>query len=735
VNIKKARPPEERRDPIADMAYILRRAGRETFDGKGEWENCMCALVSVLDPRVRTYRLLEALPYRKSYLDQADILNALSNLGYYARRAETTLDSLDPRLLPCLFVAGEGGPAVIFEEDDAALRYYKKGATKRIRREEAGGVRGTAWFFERYDENRAATSKFRRLGSGMGWFRALTGRFYGTLGQIFLAGLALNIIALTTPLYTMLVYDRVIASGTVSTLPMLVLGVAISIWFEWMLRGIRSRGLSWLAARMDNVVSNRIFSHLIGLPATLIERASVAAQIARIKTFESVRDFFSGSVFLSMLEMPFVVIAALAIYAIAGPLVFVPVSMIAVYGLLFYVIHRRVRSSIRLAAKASSTKQQFTIETFEKIKGLRCYGLTEIWREKYRDLSGKEMLSQFHLSWLGMVGETCANAVTLFAAVATVGFGAHLIWQGQMTTGALVASMILVWRILTPFYSLCTMIPRLEQIRNSILQVDKLMDIETEEMEARTAARLPKMRGRVTFNHAGLRYSDEGDFVFENLSFDAKLGEIAVITGENGAGKSSLLKLIKGLYTAQNGSVQIDGFDIRQLDAPDLRRQIAYVPQNPDFFQGTILENLRIGNPLAGEEDIQRALQTADVWEDILTLPAGLNTIVGRYGHTALPSGFTARLSLARAYLHSAPILLIDELPNALLSGRTGKNLKDYLARMKGRRTAIVVSYREDFMNLADKLILLRRGEMPITGPRDDIMNLRPETFTTKEAA
>ena len=157
---------------------------------------------------------------------------------------------------------------------------------------------------------------------------------------------------------------------------------------------------------MDNIVGNRIFAHLIGLPPVLIERASVAAQVARIKTFESVRDFFSGSVFLSMLELPFVAIAALAIYAVAGPLVLVPVAMVACYALLFWIVHKKVKVLIRLAAKTSSARQQFAIETFEKIQGVRGNGLSKIWESKFRDLSGREMVAHFKLNWIGLIAPT-----------------------------------------------------------------------------------------------------------------------------------------------------------------------------------------------------------------------------------------------------------------------------------------------------------------------------------------
>jgi ABC-type multidrug transport system fused ATPase/permease subunit len=172
--------------------------------------------------------------------------------------------------------------------------------------------------------------------------------------------------------------------------------------------------------------------------------------------------------------------------------------------------------------------------------------------------------------------------------------------------------------------------------------------------------------------------------------------------------------------------VRIDGFDIRQLDAPDLRRQIAYVPKHPHFFNGSVIENMRLSNPTASEEDVIKALELADAWNDIKKLPQKLDTIIGSHGKTKLTSSLATRLSLARAYLHPASILLIDELPNALLSSKAGQNLKEYLVRAKGKRTILLCAYREDFMRLADTIVWLRGLQAPITGSTDilfDMMN------------
>lgn len=714
--------PAAPRDPVADMMSVLYQTGHADHETGSPWENCLCAALLTLEPSCKTYRLLESMPYGKHGLDETGLLNTLAHLGYFARHTRQALRDIDPRLLPALFIDNNGRPSVVIEKSDETARLYMDSGIVTVNMAKGGSTMGTCWFFEKYDENRSAMSKFMRAGSGKSWFRAVLSRFKGTLIQVLVSGLMINLIALGTPLFIILIYGRVIASGSADTLPMLALGMAITIVLEFFFRRSRSKALSWLAARMDNIVGNRIFAHLVGLPAELIERASVAAQIARIKTFESVRDFFSGSVFLSMMEIPYVVLALLAMTAVAGKLVLVPLLIGCAYIGLFMMVHRKVKVVIRLAAKASSARQQFTIESFEKLRSIRSQGLTRLWQKKFRELSGHEMAAHFQLNWLGMVAETCAHTLTLMAAVLTIGLGVLMIWSGSMGTGALVASMILVWRILTPFYSMCTMIPRLEQLRNSIVQVNTLMDIDTEAMQGKTASRLPRMRGGIDFSHVTFRYNEKADPVLKGFTMTVKPGDTVIVTGENGSGKSTLLKLLKSLYKVSEGSLLIDGFDIRQLDAPDLRRQIAYVPQNPDFYNGTIIENMRVGNPLATEEDIMNALDMADARADIEALSDGIHTVIGRYGSTALQSGLQTKLSLARAYLHPAQIMLIDEIPNTLLSGRLGKNLREYMISIKGRRTCIMVSYREDFMRIADTVAVLKRGEPAQIGVHKDII-------------
>lgn len=701
------------------MELLLAKLVEAGFVIDQDWEATLCSFITLYESNSDLLKIKQALPAKGEPLDENATLNAIANLGYYCRTYKPSNGPIDDRLWPALWISTKAKNYFILGRNDSNnLKVFdiSKRQITVINDDEVNS--GKIWLFSVYEEQRQATSKFRRNASNLSWFRALLQRFKPIYIQLFVAGFILNLIALAAPLFIMVVYDKVVGTGAIETLPMLAFGAALAILLEWKLREVRSRGLSWLAGRLDNIVSNRIFSHLLGLSPALIEKASVASQIARIKTFESIRDFFCGSAFLSFLELPFVIIAITAVSVVAGSLAWVPVAMTLAFLALFKIMHRKIKVAIRLAAKATSARQQFVLETFEKREEIRICGLHEKWQQKFRHLSGREAMSHFRLNWQGQISETFAHGLTLIAVVATLGIGVKLIWAGEISSGALVASMILIWKILTPFYSLCTMIARFEQLRNSIDQINDLMDIKSEAEEAKSFSRLPVISGGLSFHHVGFRYSAESDEVFKNLSFTVEPGDLVVITGDNGSGKASILKLIQSMHLATSGAIRIDGFDIRQLNTLDLRARIAYVPKNPYFFEGTIRENLSFANITATETQMINALKMSDAWDEIYSLPKQLDTVIGNQGGMKICRNLALRISLARGYLHPSKILLIDELPSSLLNSRTGELLRAYLDKQKGHRTVIICTYRHDYMKLSNIIINLKGLADPLVRTR-----------------
>ena len=247
------------------------------------------------------------------------------------------------------------------------------------------------------------------------------------------------------------------------------------------------------------------------------------------------------------------------------------------------------------------------------------------------------------------------------------------------------------------------------------------MELEIES-ETDTSAVLPMMKGHIIVENVSFGYEENRDPIIGGLSFEALPGNVVSVMGRNGTGKTTILKMIKSMYQPTAGTVRIDGFDIRQLNSLELRRQMAYVPQQPDFFPGTIAENLVIGNPMAADEEIEQALRLADAWDDLNALPDGLETMLGR---NPFSSSLGARISLARAYLQSASVMLIDELPNAVLNGKAGENLKNYIEQHRGRKTFVIVSYRDDFIKMSDVSVHLRRNaEAWVKTGKDDVSTM-----------
>ncbi|WP_198670803.1 peptidase domain-containing ABC transporter [Oceanicella sp. SM1341] len=689
-----------------------------------------CALVLRLDPLIDARRIAEALPASQGRFQFTDCVNALANLGYRYTRIAMAPDLLDRRLSPCLYLRGEDAvravpldPCVLWagHGEGEALSEFS-GAQECVRPPEEG--EGDAILFTRIEEDRLEASAARRRQSGHGWFRTILGRFAPRLRTVLLLGVLINLLALAGPLFILLIYDRVIGPKAPGPMPHLVAGIVIVLVSEFLLRRARSLSLIWITTRLDYIVGIAIFGKLLQLPATLVQRAAVSDQIARVKTFEAIRDFFCGPVLLTALELPAALVSLLAIGLLAPGVLPVPLVAIAAFVLVFLLIWRRVQVQIRRAAIESSVMQQFSIDTFAKLEAIQIDGLAGEWTRKYREISGRELTEQFRLFRLGMLGEIGGHVLIGLASLATLWAGVSQIWSGGMGTGALIAVMMLLWRALAPFHNLCAMIPRLEQMRNSIQQIDLLMDAEEESDAARGSQSAMRLTPSVSLANVAVRYDAAMGPVFTGLDMEIRPGEVVAVTGPNGSGKSSVLKLVLGMTPPAFGGVRISGFDIRQLNPRDLRQNIAYVPQTVDLFTGSIADNLRMVMPLSDEDTLRAVLDEVGATARIAELPEGLDTVISATGQQVCGPILRQRIGLARALLKPARILLIDEQPNATLIGGLDASLRGVIERQRGRRTILFVTYRRDMMRLADRVIALRPGQRPVTGSPDKIMEL-----------
>jgi ATP-binding cassette subfamily C protein/ATP-binding cassette subfamily C protein LapB len=661
---------------------------------------CLSAMLWVLEWSGGADDLLAALPHAKPEIDVTDLRNTLAVLGYPTRLQRLPRGRLDPRLLPAiLMVRGQPASVVYCNEYDQVLRFNS--ATGEAAPCVAESLHGTLLLVMPVPE--AAPRQ--------NWFSGLTRRFHGDVPALLGISGLMALMGLAVPAFTMTVFDTVVAGHSPGALPMLVAGVAMAVLMEGCFRGIRQRALLRIGERLDRLVSNAVFTQLMSLPTALVERAGTASQVSRLRDFASIREFLTGGFAIAVLDLPFTVVVMLLMLALGGWIALVPVGTVLGFALLFLVSRPAMRRAIAGAARASQAREVLAVEALEAVRTLKLAGAEERWIERYAAAASAAAMASARAGTLSGAVLVASQALVTLSGLAAVVTGVLAVFGGAMSAGALIAGMMLIWRVLGPLQTGFMMLSRWEQTLASVRQVDGLMALETERPSLLEARMAPPEQGAVVFHRVTLRYLQQAEPVLTGASFTIRPGEVVAVIGAEGAGKSSLLLLVAGLYRPQGGVVRIDGHDVRAFDPAVLRRNIGWVPQKPELLYGTVAQNLRLAHPTASEAELRRAAAEAGVLEAIEALPQGFHTRVGDNQSGQLPRSILLRIALAAALLRGAPILLLDE-PVAGLDDACAKAFTDVIASRRGRCTILMATHRPSHMRLADRVLRLRDGQV-----------------------
>jgi len=389
--------------------------------------------------------------------------------------------------------------------------------------------------------------------------------------------------------------------------------------------------------------------------------------------------------------------------------------MIGIYLLFSWLWFPSLNKKLVHAGHARSARQRMLMETFSGLHELKALGAEGAWLELYREASGEAMTRTFKTSTSHALINSVAQSLMTIAGISVLALGTLKVMSGDMTIGALIAVMALIWRVLSPLQGVCLAMLQIDQITQSIKQLNQLMRVPSELNSYKAGLIMPKITGKVNFDRVTFRYGPNEDPALVGASFTINPGEFVAIVGGNGSGKSTVLKLVAGMYRAQAGMLTLDDTDVRQMNATDLRRVIAYMPQKPSLFYGTIGQNIRLNQPLATDEQLVAAAKQAGILPAIKELPKGLDTLVGDHTTSRLPSGLVHGICLARSYVRKAPVFLLDE-PGTSLDKVTDQNLMDHLEKMRGKQTILMVSHRPSHIRLADKAVVMINGMVAHVG-------------------
>lgn len=694
------------------------------FEQTSDLSLCLPALLEAVGWQGNIRELMVSMPHVRESLDISGFCSTLANLGWPAKSFEIGLHILDTRLLPCLFVPGDKPAKVVLERlNDGRLRCFDAGTGGEVLLT-ADQQPGQAYVF------RAAESKNVPARNQISFFNKLLGRFKNLILMAFALTVLNTVFALAPPLFIRAVYDKVLPAGDMQMQIFLLLGILIVLGLDFYIRRLRSRIVAYIAGRADYILGTQVFRQIIHLPISATANVSIRRQVERMRNFEGLRDFFLGPLVTVALDLP----ANLLVLAAIGIINPWALSVIIVAVLLFWLLGYFSRGysarAVAAASRSASARVEFINETFYQMAVIRSTGNRDHWVARFRDLSAKAVLSKFHDNQvharIGGLGQMVAS-ITGFSVLVVCALS---VMTDQLSAGAMIATMMLVWRLVGPMQNIFLSISSLMRIRTSVVQIENLMRLPTEAVTGVRQTIRPAFQGGLNFSRVSFRYLHDADPVLLGISFDMKPGQFAVIAGANGSGKSTLIKLISRIYQPQAGTIRLDGVDIRQLTAADLRTRISYMPQTSDIFYGTIAQNLRLAYPEATDDELNWAAKMAGLLAEIESMPEGFNTRISESQAMQLPQGFLVRLALARAIIKPSPITLLDQ-PGDVLDEAGEEALLRCITYLRGRSTTLMISHRPMHMRLADTVIYMERGAIVAMGAFDSIKE-RLNTGVTK---
>lgn len=686
------------------LAEALRQDEMGQFEQASDFAACLMPLLNALGWVPDSDALLRALPHVAERIDLIDFRNVLAELGYVSVRHKGSALGIDPRLTPCLFVTESGVPLVILSRKRGEVTSFDS-RTREIVRFRASRVVGYYYTFARdaADEDGAAQDA--------SFVGSLFRRFHREVTLVAITSVIGSLFGVIVPIFVMTVYDSVIPAASPSSLYWLLPGVALALFVDFCLRQIRGASVAHIAGRVDFLLSTEVFRKILSLPPTGTEGNTLGAQLARFRGFQGVRDIMNSPVTTLVLELPLIITSIIVIAVIAQPIVMVPLIGLLLIALIGAMFVPAIQRAERRAAAARAARDELATEVIAKQRSVRATVLGSAFMERLRPLSARTALERNSAARLNTTLQSLLHGVLMATGLMTLFFGAEAVIDQRMTTGALVASMALVWRILVPAQIGCQSLPRLVQMRGTITQIDRLMRAKSEDASTDTRVADHRFTSSIAVRRVSVRYGQEADPALLAVSLDVKPGEMIALVGQSGSGKSTLLKVMAGLLRAQAGTVSFGGVEMRHLGPVEHRRNVGYLSQTTDLFHGTIAQNLRLSRPDAPFQTLRDACDRAGVLDEIESLPEGFDTVIGDEKSVSLSESFQQKLSIARIWLKDSPVMLLDE-PAQNLDAIGDEALTRELKALKGHRTMFFVTHRPSAMRMADRVFELNQGRV-----------------------
>jgi ATP-binding cassette subfamily C protein LapB len=667
--------------------------------------------------------LISGLPLRSGKMTPALLKRSAERVNLVVTTLKKPLNKLRPEFLPAILLLKDEEACVLTKLDvvanQASVNFPELGDAEILiplneLEARCSGYSIVAKVKYTFDQRAPAVGKVR-----------LRHWFWGTLAEnshiyrdIMIAAFVVNMFALAMPLFTMNVYDRVLPNRAVETLWVMAIGISLMIVGDLILRSMRSYFLDWASARVDVKLTARIMQQVLGI--RLEQRPnSVGSFASNLRSFETVRDFITSATITTLIDIPFGLIFVVVIAWIAWPMV-IPVLIGAVLILVYsFSVQTKMHELSETMYRASAIRNATLIESLVGLETVKALGIEGQMQRKWEQSAHflTEVSSKLRL--LSTSINNGASTIQQLINISLVVLGVYLVVNGDMTMGGLIACTMLASRALVPIAQTAGLLTQYHNAATALTSLDEIMNREVERpLDAKFLSR-PAFSGNIEFREVSFNYPGAEQDALTKVSFKIKAGEHVALLGRMGSGKSTIHKLILGLYQPTAGAILIDGIDARQIDPAELRRCVGYVQQDTQLFYGTMRDNLTISAQHVDDAAVLAAAHVGGIDEFVNAHPKGFDMLIGERGET-LSGGQRQGVGIARAMISNPAMLLLDE-PTSAMDHSGEDAIKRRLVETSKNKTLVLISHRSSLYDLVDRIIVIDSGRIVADGPKEQV--------------
>ncbi|NMX90098.1 type I secretion system permease/ATPase [Pseudomonas sp. WS 5027] len=666
--------------------------------------------------------LTTGLPLPAQQLTADLLARAAARAGLQGRLLQRKLDSIPPIAMPALLLLKDGRSAVLLGwqgEDEAQVLLSESDGGETIVKRQALADDYIGKVFFAQPQHKFDVSHGTLIPRARSWFRDTLKRSRWLYADAIAASFLINLIAMAAPLFVMNVYDRVVPNQATATLWVLATGIFIAYVFDLVLKSLRSLCLDLAGKKTDLIISATLFERIVGM-SMKYRPARVGSFAQNIHEFQSLRDFLASLTLTSLIDLPFTLLIFMVIAILGGHLVWIPMLAFPIALGIGYLLQKPLVATMERTMALASERQSSLIETLAGLDAVKVNNAESERQYQWEQTIGTLSRLELRVKMLSGLSMNITLLIQQLAGVVMIVFGVYQIIDGHLSMGGLIACYMLSGRALSPLASLSGLMTRYQQAKVTMVSTDQMMELPQERnFEERPLSRRT-LQGAIECRGLNFTYPNQQNMALKNINLVIKPGEKIGIIGRSGSGKSSLAKLIVGLYQPDSGALLVDGVDIRQIDVSELRHNVGYVPQDIQLLAGTLRDNLVSGARYVEDEVVLQAAELAGVHEFARLHPQGYELQVGERGQN-LSGGQRQNVALARALLLNPPILLLDE-PTSAMDNTGEERLKQRLQAVVENKTVVLVTHRASLLSLVDRLLVIDRGQILADGPKAVVM-------------